>query len=91
TASLLRRIYLEGPVGIERLRTRYGGRQTRGVRPPRFVKGSGNILRKSLQQLEAIEFVKTIPGKGRVITGKGQQFLDQIATKVHKELTKTSL
>lgn len=29
-ASLLRRLYVDGPVGISRLRTYYGGRQNRG-------------------------------------------------------------
>jgi small subunit ribosomal protein S19e len=29
-ASILRRLYIDGPVGVSRLRTYYGGRQNRG-------------------------------------------------------------
>ena len=36
TASILRQIYLRGTVGVQRLRTRYGGRKKRGVKPSEF-------------------------------------------------------
>ena len=41
-ASILRRIYLDGPVGVERLRSYYGGRKRHKVRPARFRKASGS-------------------------------------------------
>lgn len=82
-ASLLRRVYLDGPVGISRLRTYYGGRKERGHAPEKFVKASGNILRKILQQLEKVGFVEKTK-KGRIITPKGQKFLDKIAYEVSK-------
>ena len=85
-ASLLRRIYTQGPVGIERLRTRYGGRKNRGVRPNKTVKGSGHILRTALQQLESAQYVKILKGEGRVITNIGQQFLDKLATEVNQKM-----
>ncbi|CAB49735.1 30S ribosomal protein S19e [Pyrococcus abyssi] len=85
-ASILRRVYLDGPVGIERLRTYYGGRKNRGHAPERFYKAGGSIIRKALQQLEAAGFVEKVPGKGRVITPKGRSFLDKIATELKKEL-----
>ncbi|MEM2587429.1 MAG: 40S ribosomal protein S19, partial [Candidatus Bathyarchaeia archaeon] len=40
-ASLLRKIYIMGPIGVERLRSEYGGRKRRGVRPEHARKGSG--------------------------------------------------
>lgn len=84
-ASLLRRIYLDGPVGVEKLRTFYGGRKRRGTKPARFKKSSGSGIRKLLQQLEAAGFVKKREnGSGRVITPKGTKFLDNIANKVYK-------
>src|SRR3989344_2075109 len=52
-ASILRQIYIKEVVGVERLRTRYGGKKDRGVQPPEFRKSGGKIIRKILQQAEA--------------------------------------
>jgi len=85
-ASVLRRIYLDGPVGVEKLRTFYGGRKRRGTKPARFRKGSGSVIRKLLQQLDAAGFIeKEKNGGGRKITPKGRKFLDNIANKVVKQ------
>ena len=81
-AAVLRKIYLKGPVGVSRLRTVYGGRQKRGVRPEKFKKGSGSIIRKVLQQLEACGLVKTINRKGRVVTLKGKEFIEKVAGEI---------
>lgn len=79
SASLLRRIYLDGPVGVSRLRTHYGGRRRRGSAGPHFRPGSGNILRKALQQMEAQGLVRSLPGRGRDLTPKGRALLDKLA------------
>ncbi|MCW4026142.1 MAG: 30S ribosomal protein S19e, partial [Candidatus Bathyarchaeota archaeon] len=55
-ASILRKIYLRGPIGTERLRIEYGGKKRRGVRPSKFQKGGGAIVRTVLQQLERAGF-----------------------------------
>ena len=84
-ASVLRAIYRLGPIGVSKLRTKYGGKKNRGTKKEHFYKGSGNILRKSLQQLEKAGFVKfTEKGvhKGRIITPKGKSFLDKVAAKI---------
>ncbi|AIY90604.1 30S ribosomal protein S19e [Geoglobus acetivorans] len=86
-AAIFRKVYVDGPVGIERLRTAYGGRKNRGVRPERFRKGSGSIIRKALQQLETAGFVGKTDG-GRVVTPQGRSFLDRIAAEIKKELEK---
>ncbi|MDI6806783.1 MAG: 30S ribosomal protein S19e [Candidatus Aenigmarchaeota archaeon] len=83
-AAILRRIYIDGPVGIERLRTYFGGRKRRGHKPARFRKASGAIIRKILQQLEVAGLVKK-EKKGRCITPKGQSFLDRVAYEVIKD------
>jgi len=85
-ASILRRLYIDGPVGVERLRTYYGGRRRRGRRPPKFRKASGAIIRKILQQLENAGLVKKEDRKGRVLTPKGRSLLDRIAKVVWDEL-----
>jgi len=79
-ASILRQLYINGPVGVGRLRTRYGGRKNRGQKPERFRKGSGKIIRVILQQAEAAGFVEKYKGKksGRQLTQKGKDFLDSI-------------
>lgn len=85
-ASLLRQIYLDGPVGVEKLKTFYGGRKRRRTKPARFRKGSGSVIRKLLQQLESAGFVKKEKdGSGRKITSKGKKFLDNVANKVAKQ------
>ncbi|ABD42702.1 SSU ribosomal protein S19E [Methanospirillum hungatei JF-1] len=83
-AAVLRRVYVDGPVGVERMRSVYGGKKDRGSKPSKSVKGSGSILRKSLQQLEAAGFVAK-QKNGRVITPAGASFLDGIAYTVSKE------
>ena len=52
SAAILRAVYRYGPVGVGKLRSKYGGKQNRGTKPERFKKGSGNIIRKILQQLQ---------------------------------------
>jgi len=85
TASVLRTVYRLGPVGVSKLRAKYGGKKNRGHKKEHFFKGSGNILRKSLQQLEKAGFVKFAEKgvhKGRIVTPKGKSFLDRIAVQI---------
>ncbi len=87
-AAILRTVYTRGPVGTEKLRVKYGGKQNRGYDPEEFKKGSGSIARKSLQQLEKAGFIKQVQKKthkGRVITPIGKKFLDKIATGIVNE------
>jgi small subunit ribosomal protein S19e len=91
-AAILRQVYINGPVGVSRLRTKYGNRKNRGHAPERHVKASGKIIRTILQQLEKaglIEYKEIKRGKnvykGRVVTNKGKSFLDKIATKIYNE------
>ncbi len=82
-ASILRQVYLH-PVGVSRLRKKYGGRKNRGHAPERFYPASGNIVRKCLQQLEAAGFVRK-GKKGREITPEGRRLLDKLASKILSE------
>ncbi len=80
-ASILYRIAKEGNLGVGSLRTYYGGRKNRGVKPHRFRKASGKIIRTALQALEGVELVKK-EKKGRVITPKGLKYLNQKASEL---------
>ena len=84
-ASILKKVYALGPIGVSKLRSHYGGKKNRGYKPERFYKGSGSIVRKIIQQLEKEGFVKTdlkSQHKGRLITAKGKKFLDDAASKI---------
>jgi len=89
-ASLLRKIYIRGPIGVEHLRSEYGGRKDRGTRPEHARKGSGAIIRKALQQLEEAGLVQTIKGKGRVVTPQGRSLLDSLSADIKRELEKVN-
>ena len=87
-ASLLRKIYVKGPIGVERLRSQYGGKKDPGVRPEHVRKGAGGNIRKILQQLEVAGLVENVKGQGRVLTSEGKRLLDTIATEIKVELEK---
>ena len=86
SASILRQIYLKGIVGVSRLRTRYGSKKDRGMKPEKFVRASGKIIRMILQQSDKAgitELAKDIRGMrrmkpGRKLTDKGKIFLEGI-------------
>lgn len=80
-ASILRQIYINKVVGVNRLRTRYGSKQNRGMKPEKFKKASGKIIRTILQQSERAGLSeKTKEGKkhGRRLTKQGISFLEEI-------------
>ncbi len=84
TASVLIRVCRFGPIGVAKLRVKYGGKKRRGYKPAEFRKSSGNILRKILQQLESAGLIKQDTKgshKGRVITGKGVSLLHNAGKK----------
>jgi len=91
-ASVLKSVHKLGPVGVAKLRVKYGGKKNRGMKPGRFVRGSGNILRKILQQLEKANLIKQDKRgnhKGRVITPKGESLLFKTAKQIKKHAPKT--
>jgi len=87
-ASLLRKIYIKGPIGTSRLRSKYGGRVDRGVRPEHVRKGGGAAVRKAIQQLESAALVQSSGNKGRVVTQEGRRLLDILSTEIKKDLEK---
>ncbi|RLI92256.1 MAG: 30S ribosomal protein S19e [Candidatus Altiarchaeales archaeon] len=86
-ASILRKIYINGPVGVQRLRTAYGGRKNRGSKPEKFYRGGGKIIRTILQEFDRLGFTEK-NREGRRITPKGQSYLDKISTQILREKTK---
>ena len=87
SAALLRKVYLHGPIGTERLSAAFGGNRDGGSAPKHPKQGSRNVVRKSLQQLKAAGLVADEPkNRGKIITAKGQAFLDNAAHEVMKDL-----
>lgn len=84
-ASILRRIYIDGPVGVNSLRTFYGGKKDRGVTPETFKKGSGAIVRGALHQLEDAGYVQKVDA-GRIVTPQGKSFLDKTSGLLIKDI-----
>lgn len=89
TASILRKVYIHGPIGLEQLRADYGGRKNRGSKPNRVVKSGGSGIRKILQQLETAGLVQTMKPQGRVMTPKGRKLMQEVAGDLAKEIVKT--
>ena len=85
-ASLLRKLYLRGPIGVSRLRKMYGGRKRRGVRPAHFRRAGGSAIRKPLQQLEAAGLVVKDGNRGRRLSPKGMSLVDMVASQIRREL-----
>ncbi|HSV42125.1 MAG TPA: 30S ribosomal protein S19e [Methanomassiliicoccales archaeon] len=88
TASVLRKVYMKGPIGTSRLAAEYGGFADRGSQPNRAVKGSRSIARKCLMQLESSGLVSKDKNNGRIVTAKGQALLDAAAKEVFDEISK---
>jgi len=83
-AAILRRTYLDGPVGVQRLRTVFGGRRRRGYKPSHHRRAGGKIIRLILQQLEKAGYIKKVekPRRGRAITPKGQRLINKIESEL---------
>ncbi len=85
-ASVLRKIYVKGPMGSTRLAAEYGGFADRGAKPNRAVRGSRSIARKCLMQLETSGLVQRDRSNGRAISAKGQSLLDNAAKQVYDDM-----
>ena len=74
-ASILRRLYVDGPHGVQSLRSYYGGTRNRGVAPSHFKKGSGKVIRTCLQALESQGFLAKVEKTGRRVSPAGEKYL----------------
>ena len=88
TASILRKIGVNGPIGTERLSRHYSGARDRGAKPNRSNNGSRKVIRLIMQQLEVAGLIEKVKQGGRNLTSKGQSILDNTAFNVKKVLEK---
>jgi small subunit ribosomal protein S19e len=88
SASILRKVYVHGPVGIEKLRSYYGGRKDFGTKPEHAVKAGGSNIRKALQQLEAAGLIQKANTQGRTMSPRGRKLLQEVAEDLQKDMVK---
>ena len=86
-ASILRKVYLHGPLGINDLRKVYGGGKAVGYGARNHRSAGGVIIRKAIQELEKLGYVEKVAGKGRVVSKAGMKKLDKLATELLSQLT----
>lgn len=90
-AAVLKAVEKLGPIGVSKLRTKYGGKKNRGHQPEKFFRASGNILRKVLQQLEKSGLVKQkekSKDKGRIVTPLGKKLIINALKEAKKTVKK---
>lgn len=87
-ASLMRKVYLKGPLGIEKLEIAYGGSKQLGYFPKHHRDAGSSTIRNIFKGLERAELVGKQGTSGRVLTPKGVALLDKISKDVFKELVK---
>jgi len=90
-ASLARRVYLRGGLGMGALTRSYGGNDYKAKGKPHHVDGARGLNRYILQKLQELDLVSTRPEKkGRWLTANGQKELDTIAAQVLASRPKAS-
>ena len=85
-ASILRKIYLNGPISVNRLRAIYGGGKAIGYGAAHHKDASGAVIRNAIHGLEKLGYVQTAEKKGRMVTKQGMQKLDKLATEILSEM-----
>ena len=87
SASVMRKISLVGPTGVERLSSEYGGRRDRGSAPYHARTGSRAVLRTIVHQLEHSGLVQAQKNRGRRLSPEGQRMIDSVSREVLKDLS----
>ena len=86
-ASILRKIYLHGPISVNDLRTMYGdGKRNKNYGARHHKDASGAIIRNAMHGLEKLGYVEKVEKKGRVISRQGMQKLDKMSTEILNQM-----
>ena len=89
-ASLLRKVYLHGPIGLSDLQDFYGGKKKIKFAKRHQRSAGQSAIRKPLQQLESAGFIEKKELKGRIISGKGMSLIDKTSAVILKELAENN-
>ena len=85
-ASILRKIYLNGPIGVAELKSVYGGGKPYGYGAAHHKDASGAIIRNAIHGLEKLGYLEKVEKKGRRMSSQGMKKMDKIATEILNEL-----
>lgn len=86
SASVLRKIYVKGQVGVSRLSAEYGGKRDRGSAPYHARTGSRAILREIVHQLEKSGLVQPFKNRGRRVSPEGEKLLGAVSKGILQKL-----
>jgi len=86
-ASILRKVKKFGPIGVNKLRKFYGGRNRKGPGLHHSAKGSGKIIRVALQQLENANLIEKKEKEGRIISAEGTSLLERTSYSILRHKT----
>ena len=81
-ASIARRVYVKGGVGVGWLARAYGGNSNKGVRRNHHVNAASGVIRSCIQSLESMKVLEQGKNGGRVVTSTGRRDLDRIAAQI---------
>ncbi len=84
-ASILRKIYMHGPMGINELRKEYGGGRPSGYGAAHHRPAGGAIIRNAVHGLEKLGLVEQSKS-GRIVSSAGMKKLDGVATQILHEM-----
>lgn len=84
-ASILRKIYLYGPISIDDLRRIYGGNRSIRYSISHHKDAGGSIIRNIVHNLEKLGYVKKTE-RGRIISGSGMKKLDRLSASILNRL-----
>lgn len=87
SASIMRKLYLHGPLGIGDLERGYGGSKAVAYFPKHHRDAGSSSVRKILKQLEQAGLAAKSP-KGRTLTSKGTAMLDKLSRELFTEMSK---
>ena len=86
SASVLRKVFVQGHIGVARLSTEYGGKRDRGSAPYHAYSGSRSVLREILHQLEKSGLVQPYKTRGRRVSPEGQKLLAAVSKGILQKL-----
>ena len=86
SASVLRKIYVQGYIGVARLSAEYGGKRDRGSAPYHAYAGSRSILREIVHQLEKSGLVQPYKTRGRRLSPEGEKLLASVSKGILQKL-----
>jgi small subunit ribosomal protein S19e len=81
-ASILRKVKKFGPIGVNRLRKSYGGKNRKNHGLNHSARGSGKIIRVAIQQLEEANLLDKYEKKGRIVSPEGTGLLERLAYEI---------